>query len=356
MTKTHRQKIKLRCDDALKRLRRVDGNVFHSMVTDPPAGVLAIGSKTKWDHDHGGRDHWIAWMQSIMSEAHRTLRPGAYGLVWALPRTQHWTTTALENAGFEIVDIVVHLFSRSLIKGMDASKALDGYLGWPRKTVGKNKNHRKKNVDGAGFVYNSQTHDTVSTMPLSRQWEGWRSNLKPSAESWILVRKPLDGNTAENILKYNTGAVRVGKKNKDKIQGNVVLSHDHACTKSKCVDVCVLGRLQKKNPSAVKYFSVLDHLSQSFVYDDKVSRKERGNNRHPTLKTDALMRFLVSLVTPKRGYVLDPFMGSGSTGVACVSLGHSFYGIEKEKEHWRMAKQRCTVAKKQRRLSLSDNA
>jgi site-specific DNA-methyltransferase (adenine-specific) len=340
-----KQRIKIRRGDALKRLRRVGDNVFHSMVTDPPAGVLAIGTKTKWDHDHGGRDKWIAWMQEIMAEAHRTLRPGAYGVVWSLPRTQHWTTMALENAGFEIVDVVVHLFSRSLIKGMDASKALDGYLGWPRKTVGKNKNHRKKNVDGAGFVYNSNTHDTVSTVPLAKAWEGWRSNLKPSAESWILVRKPLDGNTAENILKHGTGGVRVGKKNKDKIQGNSVLSHDTACTKSKCVNECMIRALGKRNAQALKYFTVLEPFDSAFVYDDKVSRKERGTNRHPTLKTDALMRFLVRLVTPKRGYVLDPFMGSGSTGVACIPLGYSFYGIEKEKEHYTTAKFRCKQRK-----------
>lgn len=344
--------LKLRCDDSLKRLKRVGDDVFHCMVTDPPAGVMAVGSKSAWDHNHGGRDQWIAWMQSIMSEAFRTLRPGSYSLVWTLPRTQHWTTTALENSGFEIVDIVVHLFPRSLIKGQDASKAVDNYLGLPRKIVGLNKNARKANTDGAGFVYNSNKYDTVSREPISRSWEGWRSNLKPAVESWLLIRKPLDGNTAENILKHETGGVRVGKKGVDKIQSNVVLSHHVDCTDTECVKGCVIRKLVKQNKNALNYFSILKHNPSrhvNFIVDDKIGRKERDSfNRHPTVKTRALMRFLLKLVCPRGGRCLDPFMGSGSTGVEAINLGFGFYGIEKDQDSFDTAKRRIENVTKEK--------
>lgn len=303
-----------------------------------------MGDKTKWDHDHGGRDHWIKWMQDIMTEAYRTLKPGSYSLLWTMPRVSHWMQTALENAGFEIVDVVVHLFPRSLIKGQDASKALDNYLGLPRKVIGKNKNARKANTHGAGFVYNSAKYDTRSTQDISIPWEGWRSNLKPAAESWILCRKPLDGNTAENILKHGTGGVRVGVKNEERIQSNVVLSHDMECTSNKCVKHCVIRKLVKQNPKALDYFSVLHHnpgKQTSFIVDDKIGRHERDPyNTHPTVKTRALMQFLIRLVCPENGKVLDPFMGSGSTGTAALELGHGFYGIEIERRSWKIARRR----------------
>lgn len=336
--------VRMRCGDSADVLAGVDSNVFDCMVTDPPAGVMAIGKKTAWDHDHGGRDKWILDMASVFRQAHRTLKPGAYGLVWTLPKTMHWTMTALEDAGFEIVDTVSHVFPRSLIKGMDASKAIDSYLGLPRKVVGLNKNARAANTDGAGFVYNSSKYDTRSEYEVSRQWEGWRSNLKPAQEQWVLVRKQFQGNVAENILAYDVGGVRVGVKNVDKIQSNVVISHDVGCSKDKCVRSCPCRILRKQNPNFDKYFKSLYQPNQGVIVDDKIGRKERGSNRHPTVKTQALMRFLIKLVCPAKGIVLDPFAGSGSTGVACIGLGRGFYGVEKEREHWVTAVGRITTA------------
>ena len=96
---------------------------FDSMVTDPPAGIGFMGKK--WDKDKGGRDAWIEDMAATYRECLRVLKPGAHGLVWALPRTSHWTATALENAGFEIRDVVHHLFGTGFPKSLDVSKAID---------------------------------------------------------------------------------------------------------------------------------------------------------------------------------------------------------------------------------------
>jgi len=93
------------------------------MVTDPPAGIGLLG--LEWDKDKGGRDEWVTWLSGIMGECLRVLKPGAHGLVWALPRTSHWTATALENAGFEVRDVVTHVFGSGFPKSLALDKAMD---------------------------------------------------------------------------------------------------------------------------------------------------------------------------------------------------------------------------------------
>lgn len=333
------KQFSIRCDDALRRLKKVRSNKFDSIVCDPPSSVMAVGAKAKWDHDHGGKKQWIAWLQSIMAEAHRVVKPGAYGLAWTLPRTQHLTATAIENAGFEIVDVVVNIFARSLIKGQDASVAIDKKLGLERRVVGKNANYRKANTHGAGFVYKAKTHDTESIDPRSKAWEGYRTNLKPGQECWILFRKKAEGTVADNILKYGCGAIFIGKKNVDRIQSNAVMTHHVKCKKHRCHSNCQVHALQEQDAKAPQYFS-------SFYYADKISRQERkaDDNDHPTPKPLGLMKFFVKMVTPKNGKVLDMFMGSGSTGVAAIQLGYKFYGIEKERNHFELAQRRLEKA------------
>lgn len=98
-----------------------------AIVTDPPAGIGFMGRE--WDSDKGGRDAWIGWLSSVMREALRVLKPGGHALVWALPRTSHWTATALEDAGFEIRDVVMHLFGTGFPKSLDVSQAIDKQRG-----------------------------------------------------------------------------------------------------------------------------------------------------------------------------------------------------------------------------------
>jgi DNA modification methylase len=85
--------------------------------------------------------------------------------------------------------------------------------------------------------------------------------------------------------------------------------------------------------------------SARFFYCAKASKKDRGENHHPTVKPTDLMRYLCRLVTPPNGIVLDPFMGSGSTGKAAVLEGFGFVGIEREAEYIDIAKARITKSK-----------
>lgn len=94
--------------DCLDVLRQLGDASVDSIVTDPPAGIGFMGRE--WDSDRGGRNQWIAWLASVMREALRVLKPGGHALVWALPRTSHWTATAIEDAGFDIRDVHHHIF------------------------------------------------------------------------------------------------------------------------------------------------------------------------------------------------------------------------------------------------------
>jgi site-specific DNA-methyltransferase (adenine-specific) len=107
--------------DCLEVLKRMKANSIDSLVTDLPAGISFMGKD--WDHHKGGRESWLAWMKEIMQECLRVFKPGAHGLVWAIPRTSHRTATALEEAGFEIRDVVTHIFGSGFPKSLDVSKA-----------------------------------------------------------------------------------------------------------------------------------------------------------------------------------------------------------------------------------------
>lgn len=193
--------------DCLERLKSFETNSLDSLVTDPPAGISFMGKA--WDDDKGGRDSWIAWMTEVMSECLRVLKPGAHGLVWALPRTSHWTATALENAGFEVRDVVTHLFGTGFPKSLNIGLAIDKQAGAP------NRGKAVLNIKGAMTErddrdYSQKGEPYEASTPAAKQWSGWGTALKPASEHWILVRKPLSEKTvAANMLKYGTGGINI---------------------------------------------------------------------------------------------------------------------------------------------------
>ncbi len=106
--------------DASKIASMIAPESIDAIVTDPPAGIALMGKA--WDTDKGGRDAWIAWLRDIMREAFKVLKPGGHALVWALPRTSHWTMTAIEDAGFEIRDVGIHLFGTGFPKSLNVGE------------------------------------------------------------------------------------------------------------------------------------------------------------------------------------------------------------------------------------------
>lgn len=358
--------------DALAILRTMDADSIDAIVTDPPAGISFMGKD--WDHHKGGRDAWIAWMAQIAAECLRVSKPGAHALVWAIPRTSHWTATAWENGGWEVRDRIAHLFATGFPKSLN----LEGGLG---------------------------------------------TALKPACEDWWLLRKPLSGTVGANMIKHGTGAVnvaacRIGTQKKvpgkmseasngvyakpnvrhrqagqdptiGRWPANVVtdgseevlagfpqsdgqagaVTGDEPSTPG--VNFQYAGARTASSPrgdtgSAARFFFVAkatradreEGLDAFLPKQQDESRdpdapggnnpRNRGagqrKNHHPTVKATSLMRWLVKLVTPPGGTVLDPFAGSGSTGKACVFERRGFVGIEQDAEYVAIARARIAWA------------
>jgi site-specific DNA-methyltransferase (adenine-specific) len=335
--------------DCLKVLKTLPSCSVDAIVTDPPAGIAFMGKE--WDTDKGGRDAWIAWMQSVAQECLRVIKHGGHALVWALPRTSHWTAMAWENAGWEPRDKVVHLFG----------------TGFPKSL----------NVGG-----------------------GLGTALKPAAEDWWLLRKPIDGTIAGNVAKHGTGALNIdgcriaygegevdfGQKQR---QQNSVGAIEGAFGAASLIGTEIdLYKEAGRWPANAMHDGSDEVLASfqsgegRFFYCAKASRQDReegcGNladrtgaeavdreagsagmnspragasrtagkvkNHHPTVKHTELMRYLCRLITPPNGVVLDAFMGSGSTGKACMYEGFGFIGIEQDADYLEIAKARIEFA------------
>jgi DNA modification methylase len=331
--------VRLFHGDCYTVLDQFDDDSIDALVTDPPAGISFMGKA--WDHHRGGRDQWIAWIAQRFKECRRVLKPGAHGLVWAIPRTSHWTAFALEYAGFNVRDVITHHFGSGFPKSLNIG-------------------------------------------------EGRGTALKPASEHWILVRKPFAGTLMKNVLRHGTGGLNIDKcriETAENLNGGA-----YAKDGQERYDGYENWRF-KREGSAGEYqqptgrwpanlilsgdaIAELDRQSDGvsrFFYCPKPSRREReeglddvvvqqrddsrkeGNpggdnprnrgvkpvkNHHPTVKSIALMRYLTRLITPPRGTVIDPFMGSGSTGCACALENFDFVGMDSELDYVALARAR----------------
>jgi site-specific DNA-methyltransferase (adenine-specific) len=224
---------------------------------------------------------------------------------------------------------------------------------------------------------------TAPATPEAQQWAGWGTALKPALEPITMARKPLAGTVAANVLEHGTGALnvdgcRVGTESTLLTNGKTAIGVDGEMNSEQVGSAKgrwpanlihdgsdeVVGLFPsggahggKGGAGAIWGSGAAggnDHADGStgsaarFFYCPKASKRERGEgNIHPTVKPVELMRYLCRLVTPPGGVVLDPFMGSGSTGMACELEGFDFIGIERESEYLEIATQRIRRAQSQ---------
>jgi DNA modification methylase len=368
------------CKEVLKTLAP---DSIEAAVSDPPYGLgdmsparvaecLAAWTRGE-EYSPEGRGFmgkaWDAWTPGpdMWRELYRVLKPGAHALIFAGSRTQDLMSLALRLAGFEIRDTLQWLYGSGFPKSHNIDKAIN---------------------------------KSAPTTDAARAWEGWGTALKPAYEPIILARKPLAGTVVQNTLEHGCGGLNVGGcrvATTDNLNGG---AYAEKPTERGGADMWTATRKGDSNcfkrggggeyqqpigrwPANVLLdegaAEVLDAQSPGasrFFYTAKASRAEReagleghetktgaeltgraeGSvglsayagtrgaqpraNTHPTVKPIDLMRYLVRLITPPGASVIDPFMGSGSTGCAAVLEGARFVGIEREAEYMNIARAR----------------
>lgn len=336
-------------------------NSIDAVVTDPPYGLSKQPDMNEvlphWlngdDYVHTGGGFmgktWDSFVPgpSVWKEVFCVLKPGGHLLAFFGTRTYDLGTLAIRLAGFEIRDQIDWVYGSGFPKSLDVSKATD-----------------------------------------NEQWQGWGTALKPAHEPICVARKPLTGTVAENILQFGTGGMNID----DCRIGDEVRFNPPAGNKAggNSLNMSAVGMPENAEGNTVsgrwpanfihdgsdEVVSLFPGGSERFYYCAKASKSDRdegvmlamvtaaemtdrepdtdglnspragagrtsgARNNHPTVKPTALMQWLVRLVTPPGGKVLDPFTGSGSTGKACAIEGFDFIGFEMDPHYCEIAKQR----------------
>jgi site-specific DNA-methyltransferase (adenine-specific) len=170
-----------------------------AIVTDPPYGLSFMGKK--WDYDVPSVEIWV--------ECLRVLKPGGHLLAFAGTRTQHRMAVRIEDAGFEIRDMIAWVYGSGFPKSLDVSKAIDKAAGVEREVVGVAGKSGSVRNSMAGDFAGGEYMSTAPATPEAQQWSGWGTALKPALEPITVARKPLVGTVAANVLEHGTGALNV---------------------------------------------------------------------------------------------------------------------------------------------------
>jgi DNA modification methylase len=398
--------------DNRNTLRTIADNSVDAIVTDPPYGIDFLGKV--WDANTGALETY--------QECLRVLKPGGHILAFSAARTYHHLAVTLEQAGFEIRDQIMWIYSSGFPKSQDVGRSIQRSLGVKQTRKVKDDGSKAKHYD-YGMKKNEENDQVVCTDPAAKAWEGWGTSLKPAHEPICLARKPTALSIAKNVQQWGVGALNIDATRipSDDLPGPEHYSHKsarggfvgsvwNADDKPGQVDAESIVKSQTlgRFPSNV-LGEILDY--QKYFYCPKVSRSERhigfedqseqdkimthwqmaeamggsivdhegnptrsGNkavipgvgdiythgltktyedwckknnkkepnvgNNHPTVKPIELMKYLITLITPPGGTVLDPFNGSGSTGCAAVELGYHYIGCELDTKYVDISKTR----------------
>lgn len=388
--------------DCLEKLKALADNSIDSVVTDPPYGLKFMGKK--WDYDVPSVEVWREVLRVLKPGGHllsfggtRTYHRMACAIEDAgfeIRDQVMW----LYGSGFP----KSHDISKAIDKAAGAEREVVG----KRIRLGDLKAYSDDRSKAYHGNYSNDGNESPITVPATesaKQWQGWGTALKPANEPICLARKPLEKGltVSENVLKYGTGSINVdagrielaSSENPEKLKarsggqegfkpdgyvggiGQRRESQGWDCSKGRwpanvLLDECAAEMLDEmsgitksniRHPTGgvrghhhgqerkLKDVTVRGQSDSGgasrFFYVAKASKRERGEgNNHPTVKPIKLMEYLIKLVTPPNGTVLDPFMGSGSTGVAAKKLGFNFIGIELSPEYAEIAEKRISHA------------
>lgn len=374
--------------DCLEAMKKMPDNCIDAIVTDPPYGLSFMGKN--WDFGVPGVEFW--------KEALRIAKPGAHLLSFGGTRTFHRIACAIEDAGWEIRDTIMWVYGSGFPKSMDISKAIDKKFGQEREKFPNplaNKQTAQKGTLAHGDREGNSYISPILVSDEAKKWNGWGTCLKPAYEPVIMARKPVEGTVVDNILKHGTGGINIDGC-RVPVDGETVCTHsknaksdiysEYSPVDTHQSDGQKLGRfpaniIHDNSKEVVELFpdtgkstggrtvkrsgggnvgsgkkSEASWTNEDpgfgdsgsaarFFYCAKASKSEKGkDNPHPTVKPLELMKYLIKMVAPENALVLDPFMGSGSTGVAVIQIGRRFIGVEKEEEYFNYAKKRIEAA------------
>ncbi|OKX85141.1 DNA-methyltransferase [Corynebacterium glutamicum] len=341
--------------DCLDKLREVPDASIDSVITDPPYGLSALTPDQvadvigKWASGHRdamptGRGFmgktWDVFVPppAVWDECLRVLKPGGHMIAFAGSRTQDLMGLSIRLSGFDIRDSLAWIYGSGLPKSMDVSKAID-------------KAH--------GEIRTSATPITDA----AKQWDGWGTALKPAIEPIILARKPLEGTVAHNVTTHGVGGLNIAASRVGDITRPVTISTGKPTKSSKSG---IFGQKQQTKvvgettgrfpPNVILDDHTAHHLGDRgdyfprFNYQPKAPKSERpvitredGTSlHHPTVKPLAIMEWLITMITPPGGTILDPFAGSGTTLQAATRKNFRSIGIERDADYVNLITKRCT--------------
>lgn len=336
--------VDLRNGDSSEVLRGYLPNSIDSVCCDPPYHLTSIvkrfgaGNAAPAKHGKDGAfarasrgfmgQTWdggdIAFRQEFWAECFRVLKPGGHLFAFSGTRTYHRMACAIEDAGFEIRD----------------------QFGW---------------AYGTGFPKNHPIAD-VCSIATGQTFEGHGTAIKPAWEPICLARKPLaESSVMANLLRYGTGSLNIdgARIETDEFKSCIRnakpdRNDGYGMDKNGATfyETHPLGRyptniIHDGSPDVTSRLPINQGQTVArFFYCAKASKEDwaegmpEGLEKHPTVKPTDLMAYLCRLITPERGTVLDPFMGSGSTGKAAIREGFSFIGIERDPTYFEIARSR----------------
>ncbi len=361
----------------LDMLEVIEPQSIDAIVCDPPYEIGFMNKK--WDNTG------IAFKKETWQTCLKVLKPGGFLLAFGGARTFHRIACAIEDAGFEIKNCIMWLYGSGFPKSNDIGLKIDKKNGVKSTVIGIGKSGSNSRA------YSSEKATTAGNYTIKKaqnEWGGWGNDLKPAYEPIIVARKPVENSLIENVQKY-----RVGGYNVDECRvGEEIFYQQERLTKSSGIydDKIVKAKIYtgrfpanvitdgseevaKGMSDAMRYFYCakattkdrdegLETFSKVQMTDGSIGsnlkpqREFSGNNTpktnfHPSVKPAELMQYLVRLVAPKGSTILDPFLGSGSTGKAVMfenrerNSNYKFVGIELSEEYLPLAQARIEYAR-----------
>jgi site-specific DNA-methyltransferase (adenine-specific) len=372
--------------------KNYDGELFDGILCDPPYELGFMGKS--WDSSG------IAFDTDMWADLFRHIKPGGHLLAFSGSRTYHRMAVAIEDAGFEIRDMIEWVYGSGFPKSLNIGKAVDKIQGNEREVTDYVAPDGKKRWGGNSFSVGEEPDGRGINQATkgNSPYEGYGTALKPAHEPCVLARKPLIGTVANNVLKHGTGGLnidgtRVGMTEQDKTAyidkqksfkstvgnnvygGNALLNSK---TKMQSVEDTIRNVNTGRFPANLihdgsdEVVAVFPNDNQRFFYCSKASKSERNAglegfeerlggamsgkeyrddrppnhtmraNHHPTVKPLSLTKYLATLIKPPTGgRLLVPFSGSGSEMIGALQAGWEFVeGVELTEEYIPIAEAR----------------